>query len=138
MGKRARIRKREREAGKSEWLGSGDSSAYDPVTDDEKNALGLLGASSLRDGAIGGASDPAREGSVAPHERATEGETRGPRENPELLEQAGTGDGGISASGGVAGGVGASPDDSHSIVRGRIGIPEDYRKTPGKHGPPEV
>jgi hypothetical protein len=96
----------DRKPGKSEWLTDRDRGAYEPVTDEELNGLRPLGESSVRDGAIAGVSDPVRGGNAAPHQRAddTTGGDDGPRRNPEVVEHAGTGDGGISVSGGAAGG----------------------------------
>ena len=78
--------------------------ASDPVSDDERRGLNILGQSDPRgDGSINGVSD-ANEGDVA----AAAPVTAAPdahRVNPPLAEDAGTGDGGISASGGAAGGA---------------------------------
>lgn len=88
---------------KSEWLGSQDSAAYDPVTPVEQDGLSILGGSSIRDGAINGVSDPVRADSAGPRERPREGDdiAAGPRRNPPLVEHAGTGDGEVSESGGL-------------------------------------
>lgn len=110
--KDAQHRAREREidqtlrpGGKSSWAGPTDPAADDPVTREEQIGASLLGANSLRDGAIHGVSEPVRDGRAGPDElpddrvRATE------RRNPPEMESAGTGDGGLSGSGGVAGGA---------------------------------
>jgi hypothetical protein len=90
---------------KSKWQASTDPAADDPLTDLERTAHGLLGGSSLRDGALGGPSDAVRDGGAAPHERADDSlRAGGTRKNPPLTEGAGTGDGGLTASGGAAGG----------------------------------
>jgi hypothetical protein len=95
----------ERDTAKSAWLSSTDSAAYDPPTEDETNGLRPLGHASVRDGAIGGVSDPVRGGNAAPGQRPDDAmQGGGPRRNPPLVEHAGTGDGGISQSGGAAGG----------------------------------
>lgn len=88
---------------KTEWQERSAPAASDPVSDAERRGLNVLGQNDPRgDGAINGVSD-ANEGDVhaaAPVE-APEGNVR---RNPPLVEDAGLGDGGISASGGVAGG----------------------------------
>jgi hypothetical protein len=106
---------RKREKKKSEWMDASDSAAYDPMTQPELEGLSLLGGNSLRDGAVGGVSDPVVEGNAGPHERAGEGIVGGPRRSPEFIPDAGMGDGGLSVSGGVAGGAdpgAASQDDA--------------------------
>ncbi len=48
-----------REGGKSQWVGSTDPAAGDPVSDDERRGLNVLGQNDPRgDGAIEGVSDP--------------------------------------------------------------------------------
>jgi hypothetical protein len=91
------------EGGKSEWQERTAPAANDPLGEDELNGLNLVGGSSIRDGALGGVSDPIRDGSGAPRERAGD-DIAGGRKNPPLMDDAGTGDGGISAAGGAAGG----------------------------------
>jgi hypothetical protein len=88
---------------KSKWVESTSPAAGDPLSEDELDGLTLLGHSSLRDDAVPGVSDPIRDGSGGPKERPT-GEIVGGRKNPPLVDDAGTGDGGLSASGGLAGG----------------------------------
>ncbi len=118
------------ERGKSEWAGRNDPAATDPVSDDEKRGLNLLGGNSLRDGALHGVSDPVRDGgSGAPHESPrNELRADGPRRSPEEVPDAGLGDGGLSQSGGRAGGArghgGASDDVSPA---------EESRGGPGQH-----
>jgi hypothetical protein len=93
-----------REGGKSEWVQGSDSAAGDPMTDDELRGLNVLAQSDPRgDGSIAGVSD-ANPGDVSatPTIVAPEGAVR---RNPPLVEDAGLGDGGISASGGAAGGA---------------------------------
>src|SRR5215208_3358565 len=105
------------ESGKSEWVGRDDPAATDPVSDDEKQGLSVLGGNSIRGGALHGVSDPVRDGSEGPHESPRD-ELRadGPRRSPEEVSDAGGGDGGLSQSGGRAGGArghgGASRDVS--------------------------
>ena len=78
--------------------------ASDPVSDDERRGLNVLAQSDPRgDGSINGVSDP-NEGDVAAA-APINAPTGAPRVNPPLVEDAGTGDGGLSASGGAAGGA---------------------------------
>jgi hypothetical protein len=103
----------DRDDTKSEWLGSTDSAAYDPPTEEEINGLRILGESSVRDGAIAGVSDPVRGGDAAPRQRPDDSmRATGPRNNPPETEHADTGDGGISVSGGAAGGEPRHVDDA--------------------------
>lgn len=95
----------DRDTKKSEWLGSTDSAAYDAPTEDEINGLRLLGESAVREGAIDGVSEPVRDGNAAPRQRPDDSmKGGGPRRNPPETDHAGTGDGGITMSGGAAGG----------------------------------
>jgi hypothetical protein len=75
-------------APKSEWMESTAAAAGDPVSDEEKRGLSILGGSSIRDGAVGGVSDPIRDGSGGPQERPEEGVRPGPRTSPERLDNA--------------------------------------------------
>lgn len=87
---------------KTEWQERTAPAASDPVSDAERLGLNVLGQSDPRhDGAIGGVSDP-NDGDVDAPITSTPGQHR---INPPLVEDAGTGDGGISASGGAAGGA---------------------------------
>lgn len=92
------------EGGKSKWQERSAPAAGDPVSDEERLGLNVLGQSDPRgNGALAGVSD-ANRGDVdaaAPIVAPADGERR----NPPLVEDAGTGDGGISASGGAAGGA---------------------------------
>jgi hypothetical protein len=89
---------------KSEWVERSAPAASDPVSDDERRGLNVMGQNDPRgDGAINGVSDP-NEGDVraaAPIIAPAEGVRR----NPPQIDDAGTGDGGISISGGAAGGA---------------------------------
>jgi hypothetical protein len=89
---------------KSDWVERSAPAASDPVSDAERRGLNMLGQSDPRGGgSLPGVSDP-NEGDVAsaaPIVAAPGGQ----RVNPPLVEDAGTGDGGISASGGAAGGA---------------------------------
>jgi hypothetical protein len=113
------------EGGKSQWQERNAPAASDPVSQAELDGLSLLGGSDPRgDGALGGVSDPVRDGSAGPRERAGE-EVKlsgaGGRKNPPLMEDAGTGDGGISVSGGVAGGARGHGGTSDSGAGGPMG-----------------
>ncbi|MGH7652365.1 MAG: hypothetical protein ACREMS_11065 [Gemmatimonadaceae bacterium] len=66
---------------KSKWVESTAASADDPMSPEEMQGHNLLGNSSLRDGAIRGVSDPARDGHGAPGEQPAD-VTVGPRVNP--------------------------------------------------------
>jgi hypothetical protein len=86
---------------KSQWVEADAPAAGDPVSEDERRGLDLLGRSSVRDEAIPGVSglnenldDAARAGGSGAERR-----------NPPLVEDAGMGDGGITMSGGRAGGA---------------------------------
>lgn len=89
---------------KSVWQERTAPAASDPVSDDERRGLNVVGQSDPRgDGAISGASDPnpgdvhASEPIIAPADEH--------RVSPPLVEDAGMGSGGISISGGAAGGA---------------------------------
>ena len=89
---------------KTEWQESSAPAASDPVSDAERRGLNIMGQSDPRgDGALGGVSNP-NPGDVHASEPiiAAEGEHRS---SPPLTPNAGTGDGGISVSGGAAGGA---------------------------------
>ena len=89
---------------KSEWQERTAPAASDPVSDDERRGLNVLAQNDPRgDGSIGGVSDP-NEGDVTAAAPIV-APPGGHRVNPPLVEDAGTGDGGISASGGAAGGA---------------------------------
>jgi hypothetical protein len=93
-----------REAPKSEWQERSAPAAGDPVSDDERRGLNILGQSDPRgNGAINGVSDT-NEGDVAASEPVV-APPGARRANPPLVEDAGMGDGGIAASGGAAGGA---------------------------------
>ena len=88
---------------KSEWQERSSPAADDPVSDEERAGLSVLGSSSVRGGAIPGVSDPVRDGRAGPRERADDIGT-GVRKNPPEIADAGS-EGGLSVSGGVAGGA---------------------------------
>jgi hypothetical protein len=112
-------------AEKSEWQERNAPAAGDPMSEAELNGLSLLGGSDPRgDGSLGGVSDPVRDGSAGPRERASSDvPLAGPsgRQNPPLMEDAGMGDGGISVSGGVAGGERGHGGTSDSGAGGPLG-----------------
>ena len=90
------------EGEKSEWQERSAPAAGDPVSDDERRGLNILAQSDPRgDGSLEGVSDPKADDVP----RTPPLEAGGARRNPPLVEDAGTGDGGISASGGAAGGA---------------------------------
>jgi hypothetical protein len=95
-----------RRAPKSEWQEKSAPAAGDPVSDDEKRGLNVIAQSDPRgDGSIAGVSDPNRGdvGATPPAEDRTLG--GGLRKNPPLVEDVASEDGGISMSGGAAGGA---------------------------------
>lgn len=109
---------------KSRWQEANSPAAGDPMTADEKNGLSLLGGSSVRGGAIAGVSDPVRDGSGAPRARPDEGIRQGGpggRKSPELVPDAGMGDGGIDMSGGAAGGARGHGGTSSAGAGGPMG-----------------
>jgi phosphoglycolate phosphatase-like HAD superfamily hydrolase len=125
---RARSRRPTRwrsKAAKSQWQERNAPAASDPVSQAELDGLSLLGGSDPRgDGALGGVSDPVRDGSAGPRERAGE-EVKlsgaGGRKNPPLMEDAGTGDGGSASRAGVAGGARGHGGTSDSGAGGPMG-----------------
>jgi hypothetical protein len=118
---------------KSRWQEANSPAAGDPMTVDEKNGLSLLGGSNVRGGAIPGVSDPRRDGSGAPKERPGEGIRQGGpggRKSPELVPDAGMGDGGIDMSGGAAGGARGHGGTSSAGAGGPMG---DTAGGPAQH-----
>jgi len=118
---------------KSKWQEANAPAAGDPVSEDELNGLSLLGGSSLRGGALPGVSDPFRDGSGSPKERPDEGIRQGGtggRKSPELVADAGMGDGGIDMSGGVAGGARGHGGTSSAGAGGPMG---DTAGGPAEH-----
>ena len=67
---------------KSKWQESTSPRADDPVSPEEMQGHNLLGNSSLRNGAIPGVSDPARDGHGAPGEQPDDLRTDGIRKSP--------------------------------------------------------
>ena len=121
-------------APKSEWQERNAPAAGDAPTDAELNGLSLLGGSDPRgNNALGGVSDPVRDGSAGPRERAGEGISTagaGGRKNPPLMQDAGMGDGGISVSGGAAGGARGHSGTSDGGAGGPLG---DTAGGPSQH-----
>jgi hypothetical protein len=114
---------------KSEWQEASAPAAGDPVSEDELRGLSLLGGSSVRGGALPGVSDPVRDGTGGPHERPGEAMgAGGQRRNPPLVEDAGMGDGGISMSGGAAGG-----ERGHAGSSNRADPSREGDAGPGQH-----
>jgi len=74
-------------APKSRWNESDAPAAGDPVSEEEKRGLSLLGGSTVRDGALGGVSDPVRDGTGGPNRtRDIDVQPGGPRTRPERLD----------------------------------------------------
>ncbi|MFL5577047.1 MAG: hypothetical protein ACJ79S_13865 [Gemmatimonadaceae bacterium] len=123
---------------KTEWQERTAPAAGDPVSEEELEGLSILGGSDVREGAIPGVSDPIRDGSGGPQERpdpdaAIEGAGRGgvARRNPPLVEDSAFEDGGVSMSGGVAGGErghAGSSDRANPAEEGKSG-PAEYKST---------
>ena len=88
-------------APKSQWNETDAPAAGDPMTDDERRGHDLLGRSGVRDEAIPGVSGLNENVTNVANTR----EAGAVRRNPPLVEDAGMGDGGISMSGGKAGGA---------------------------------
>lgn len=113
---------------KSEWVERGAPGAYDPVTEDERNAMGIVGSNTLRDGAIGGVSDPVPNSGV-PIERGI-GSAPGERKNPPLQAGAADPDGSLAMSGGVAGGTGEGGGQRTDTERVNARSTDDPRVNP--------
>lgn len=118
------------EGGKTKWMEPSDAAAGDPYTPDDYEALDLLGREGVRGDAIAGVSGLNGMPDLPGRSQGTElPEPPTFRKNPPLDEDAGMGDGGISMSGGAAGGArgSAGTDD-----RG-AGTPEGYERAgPGE------
>jgi hypothetical protein len=92
---------------KSQWNETDAPAAGDHMSEDEQQGHDLLGHSGVRDDAIPGVSGLNENLGGSTNARAS-GVDRGgsaERRNPPLVEDAGMGDGGISMSGGRAGGA---------------------------------
>ncbi len=101
----------------------------DQMSREELRGMDLLGRSSVRDGALEGVSEPSAESGIDQPPSAVDLSRRSAhRTNPPLSEDA-LGAGGISSSGGVAGGARGGAGKSSSGA----GTPEGYEKAgPGE------
>ena len=91
------------------------------ATEVEREGMDLLGRSSVRDGAIDAVSEPSARADQRTEGMDIPGSGSGPRRNPPENPTAGMGDGGLSMSGGVAGGArghGGSSDAMESLDAG--------------------
>jgi hypothetical protein len=113
----------------SDWQERGESAAGDQLTPAELRGMDLLGRASVRGGAIEGVSEPSAESGIdRPPSPADVSRRSAHRANPPLSDDA-LGDGGISSSGGVAGGARGGAGKSSSGA----GTPEGYEKSgPGE------
>ena len=116
-------------APKSQWNETDAPAAGDRMTDDERRGHDLLGQSGVRDDAIPGVSGLNENVSSSANTREAGAERR----NPPLVEDAGMGEGGISMSGGKAGGArghgGRSDSGAGSPTgEGKAG-PGEYKST---------
>jgi hypothetical protein len=107
---------------KSEWQERTAPAADDALGDVEKKGFDLLGRSDVREGAL-----PGVGGGAGDLPGAAAG---GVRRNPPELPDAGLGDGGISMSGGVAGGERGHGGASVSGAGGPLG---ESRGGPGQY-----
>ncbi len=114
---------------KSDWQERSESTAGEQMTPAELRGMDLLGRSSVRDGALEGVSEPSAESGIDhPPSPADLSRRSAHRTNPPLSDDA-LGDGGISSSGGVAGGARGGAGKSSSGA----GTPEGYEKAgPGE------
>lgn len=114
---------------KSDWQERSESAAGDRMTPAELRGMDLLGRASVRDGAIEGVGEPSAESGIDRPPSSEEVSSRSAqRANPPLSDDA-LGDGGISSSGGVAGGARGGAGKSSSGA----GTPEGYEKSgPGE------
>jgi hypothetical protein len=109
---------------KSVWQEASEPAAGDPPSREELAGIDLLGRSSVRDDAIAGVSEASAESGLDHPEE----EEPSPRTNPPLVTDD-TGPGGISMSGGAAGGARGSGGTSDMGA----GTPEGYEKSgPGE------
>lgn len=114
---------------KSEWQERSEPAAGDPMTEAELRGIDLLGRASVRDGAIEGVGEPSAESGIdRPRSDEELSRRSAHRKNPPLSDDA-LGDGGISASGGAAGGARGGAGTSSSGA----GTPEGYERSgPGE------
>lgn len=123
------IDKEARSEPKSDWQERNEPAAGDQMTPAELRGMDLLGRASVRNGAIEGVGEPSAESGIdRPPSPADVSRRSAKRTNPPLSDDA-MGDGGISASGGVAGGARGGAGKSSSGA----GTPEGYEKAgPGE------
>lgn len=138
-GDERETREREREARqvdrgalsepKSDWQERSEPAAGERMTRAELRGMDLLGRSSVRNGALEGVSEPSSESGIdAPPSPEDLSRRSAHRTNPPLSDDA-LGAGGISSSGGVAGGARGGAGTSSSGA----GTPEGYEKAgPGE------
>ena len=107
---------------KSAWQERNAPAAGDDVSDDERQGLGLLGRSDAREGAVPGVGGGGGD--------VIDAAAGGVRTNPPELPDAGLGDGGISMSGGAAGGERGHGGTSTSGAGGPLG---ESRGGPGQY-----
>jgi hypothetical protein len=114
---------------RSDWQERSEPAAGERMTPAELRGMDLLGRASVRNGAIEGVSEPSAESGVdRPPSPVDVSRRSAQRTNPPLSDDA-LGDGGISSSGGVAGGARGSAGKSSSGA----GTPEGYEKSgPGE------
>jgi hypothetical protein len=107
---------------KSQWNETDAPAAGDPMSEDERRGHDLLGRSGVRDDAVSGVSGLNEDLGGS-----------GERRNPPLVEDAGMGDGGISMSGGRAGGArghgGRSDSGAGSPTGEEKAGPGEYKST---------
>ena len=112
---------------KSVWQESSEPAAGDPPTKEELAGIDLLGRNNVRDGAIEGVSEASTESGLDRPSEIVDREVD-IRKNPPLVKDD-TGPGGISMSGGAAGGARGSAGTSDMGA----GTPEGYEKAgPGE------
>lgn len=114
---------------RSDWQERNESAAGGQMTPAELRGMDLLGRASVRNGAIEGVSEPSAESGIdRPRSPVDVSRRSAHRTNPPLSDDA-LGDGGISSSGGVAGGARGGAGKSSSGA----GTPEGYQKAgPGQ------
>lgn len=114
---------------RSNWQERSEPAAGEQMTPAELRGMDLLGRASVRNGAIQGVSEPSAESGVdRPPSPVDVSRRSAHRTNPPLSDDA-LGDGGISSSGGVAGGARGGAGKSSSGA----GTPEGYEKSgPGE------
>jgi hypothetical protein len=114
---------------KSKWQERSEPAAGDSMSEAELRGVDLLGRASVRNGAIEGVGEASAESGIdRPRSDEELSRRSAHRTNPPLSDDA-LGDGGISSSGGVAGGARGGAGTSSSGA----GTPEGYQKAgPGE------